>query len=102
MTSSTDTPQPRFAVDPQGDHEYLVRDTEGPADAEGWRVRVSPEVLDDAGAGGADEERAVRDTLGWLLERQPIGDLPLYIDLDDVAAGYPDFVADLGRRLNAS
>ncbi|MFC1415845.1 hypothetical protein [Streptacidiphilus cavernicola] len=84
-------------IEPLGDHEYLVRLDDGQT-----RVRVTPDVLRRTSAAVTDEAQVVDLALQWLLERQSAADLPQMIDLDDIAAGYPDFVTDLAQRLAAA
>ncbi|WP_042402190.1 hypothetical protein [Streptacidiphilus carbonis] len=84
-------------IEPQGDHEYLVR-----LDDAETRIQVTPDVLRRISAAVTDEPRVVDLTVQWLLERQSAADLPPMLDLDDIAAGYPDFVPDLDRRLAAA
>jgi hypothetical protein len=80
-----------FDVESQGDHEYLVR-LHGSSDAvESW-FRLTPGILDQLG-GGADEEDAIRRTVTFLLRYQDIEDFPSVVELEDVIASYPDYVA---------
>ncbi|MFE7488655.1 hypothetical protein ACFVVU_18690 [Kitasatospora sp. NPDC057965] len=90
-------------VESLGDHEHLVRVREGAAEAE-TRIRVTDGVLDQPQitAAGADETRIVHETVAFLVERQPVIDIPPMIDLDDLADAYgTPYLDDLGRRLTA-
>ena len=91
----------QLKIEPQGDHEYLVRiDVPGAEDATATRVRATSDVLRLLSAPDDDEARVVEHTVQWLLERQPAADLPQLIDLDDVAAGYDDYLEGLAHRLS--
>lgn len=81
-------------IQAQGDHEYLVR-----PEGVDTLVRVTPDVLRRVSAAVTDEATVVEQSVRWLLERQDAQDLPPLIDLDDIAAAYPDFVDDLDHRL---
>jgi len=84
-----------FDVEAQGDHEYLVR-LHGRSDAvESW-FRLTPEVLDQLGS-GLDEEDAVRRTVHFLLRHQDVEDFPSVVELEDVIASYPDYLAAMTR-----
>ncbi|GAA2098019.1 hypothetical protein GCM10009759_28610 [Kitasatospora saccharophila] len=86
-------------VEPLGDREYLVRVEDGPVGAE-TRIRVTDGVLERPGLAGGDERRIVHETVAFLIERQPVIDIPPMIDLDDLADAYGDaFPEELARRL---
>ncbi|MFG2905065.1 hypothetical protein ACGF13_08380 [Kitasatospora sp. NPDC048286] len=88
-------------VEPLGDHEHLVRVREGVVEAE-TRIRVTDGVLDQPQVTGADETRIVHETVAFLVERQPVIDIPPMIDLDDLTDAYgAPYLEDLGRRLAA-
>ncbi|MFF4340902.1 hypothetical protein ACFY00_13330 [Kitasatospora sp. NPDC001540] len=86
-------------VESLGDHEYLVRVADGAVEA-ATQVRVTDGVLERPGLAGGDEGRIVRETVAFLVERQPVIDIPPMIDLDDLADAYGDaYLEDLARRL---
>ncbi|PYC84717.1 hypothetical protein C7C46_07335 [Streptomyces tateyamensis] len=89
----------QLQIEPQGDHEYLVR-IPGGSDDTTARVRATSDVLRRVSDSAADEARVVEQTVRWLLERQPVADLPQLIDLDDVAAAYDSYLKDLAHRLS--
>ncbi|WP_369139121.1 hypothetical protein [Modestobacter versicolor] len=76
-------------IDAQGDNTYLVVQ---PSELEDVRtyVTVTPEALDRLGAD--DEEDVVRRTVVFLRRHQEVADFPEVIDLDDVIAGYDDYL----------
>jgi hypothetical protein len=86
-------------IESLGDHEYLVRFAHG-ADEITSRFQASEAVVEHLRSPGADEERIVVETAGFLAERQPVIDIPPMIDLDDVSAAYGDaYLGELSRRL---
>lgn len=89
-----------FQVRPLGDHEYLVLVTSATGTAES-QLRADPEVLDDLGVDGGDEELVVRETAAFLARHQSVIDLPAMIDLQDVAAAYDTYYDELRERLPA-
>jgi hypothetical protein len=59
-------------------------------------LRLTPEVLDPLGS-GVDEEDAVRRTVRFLLRHQDVEDFPSVVELEDVTASYPDYLAAMTR-----
>jgi hypothetical protein len=80
------------------DHDYLVVVRRGAERAES-EFRVSAAVMRAVDAGDEAEQHAVRETAAFLLEHQPLIDLPPLIDFDDVAAAYDGYLDELRRRL---
>ena len=83
-----------FAVEPAGDHEYLVRVQGAEEKAETW-VRITPEVLDGLGIDVLDETTVVRRTVVFLLQHQDASDFPAIVEIEDVLASYPDYLSAL-------
>src|SRR3954451_14407933 len=92
-----------------GPHEYAVQISEDsphgnapPALSTNHLVRVDDQVLDDLGivdADQSDEEQIVRESVEFLLEREPptaIGDT---FDLSDVTARHRDYLSEVATRL---
>lgn len=79
-----------FEIEPQGDHEYVVRIRGAAESAESW-FRVTPEVLEQLGVGEQDEQAVVRRTVEFLLRHQDVADFPGVVELEDVLASYEDF-----------
>jgi hypothetical protein len=88
----------QIEVEPLGEHEYLVRARHGGGDLES-RFRASRNVLDRAGVRAGDEQRAIEHSVAFLLEHQPVIDLPPMVDLDDMAAAFDDYLGFLRERL---
>ncbi|MCD9877994.1 hypothetical protein [Streptomyces guryensis] len=57
------------------------------------------DVMEALGADDAAEPRVVRETAAFLLDHQPVIDLPPLIDLDDVVAACDGYLEELRRRL---
>src|SRR5207247_9388832 len=55
------------------------------------RVIVPDGLLDEVGLVGADEERVVRETMRFLLEREPATSILPEFALDDVPRYFEDF-----------
>jgi hypothetical protein len=78
-------------IEPQGDHQFVVRmDLRGES-AESW-FNLSPDILDDLGVQEDDEEHLVRRTVAFLLQHQAIADFPDIVELEDVIAAYDDYL----------
>jgi hypothetical protein len=80
-------PVEAIEIEPQGDHQYVVRLGAGPDVVESW-VRVTPEILDHLGATEEGEERLVDRTVAFLLRYQDAADFPAVVELEDVLAAY--------------
>ena len=79
--------------------EYGVEVEEGNGTT-GHKVRLPPTFLDDLLLTDADEERIVRETFGFLLEREPATSILPEFSLDDVSRYFPEFPEELQRRLS--
>jgi hypothetical protein len=76
-------------IEEQGDHEYLVTQASELEDVRTW-FRLTPEVLDRIGSD--DEEDVVRRTVQFLRRHQDVADFPDVVELEDVIAGYDDYL----------
>jgi hypothetical protein len=65
------------------------------------RVTVPTELLDDLGLVGVDEERVVRESIEFLLEREPPTSIMDEFSLRDIARYFGDDYEELQRRLGA-
>ena len=65
----------------------------------GHKVRLPEQFLDDLLLTGVDRERIVRETFGFLLEREPHTSILPEFSLEDVSRYFPDFPDELQRRL---
>lgn len=85
-------------IEQTGEHEYLVRLTEA-EDQVQFLIRAEPPVLARLGFQPAQEAQVVTATAALLIRRQLAADLPEVVDLDDVAAGYEDYLDELTQAV---
>ena len=88
------------AVRPMGPHEWAVVVTEG-HETTSHRVTVSERLLDDLGIVDLDEGRLVRESVHFVLEREPASSILAEFDLDDISGFFPEYVAEIRTRLAA-
>ena len=89
-----------FDVELVNQDEYLVRwESEGQAGESVFRI--TPEFLAEAGLDGQDGQIITEETANFLAEHQPVIDFPQTVDLEEIAAAYPDFAQQLRSRLEA-
>jgi hypothetical protein len=88
----------KIEVRPLAEHEYAVDVTEGTTHTH-HRVVVPPELLDDLGLVDVDEQRVVRESIEFLLDREPATSIYEEFPLDTVASRFPDFGDELRARL---
>ncbi len=79
-----------FEIEPQGESEFLVRLRGDDAERESW-FRLSPGMQDELGL-ELDDEELVRRTVRFLLGHQDAADFPDIVEVEDVAAAYPDYL----------
>ena len=63
------------------------------------RVFVPPALLDDLGLVDVDKERVVRESIGFLLEREPAASIRQEFALDDIAGYFPEYYDELRTRM---
>jgi hypothetical protein len=81
-----------FQIEAQGESEYVVRlrgDGEETG-TESW-FRLSPGLREELGL-EVDDEELVRRTVRFLLGHQEAADFPDIVEIEDVVAGYPDYL----------
>jgi hypothetical protein len=79
-----------FEIEPQGESEFVVRLRGDGADTESW-FRLSPGLREELGL-EVDDEELVRRTVHFLLGHQEAADFPDIVEIEDVVAGYPDYL----------
>ena len=79
-----------FRIEPQGKPEFLVRLHGGDGETESW-FWLSPGLRDELGL-ELDDEELVRRTVRFLLGHQDAADFPDIVEVEDVAAAYPDYL----------
>ncbi len=62
-------------------------------------VRVPPSMLDDLGLSEGDAPSVVRETIGFLLDREPATSILDEFSLDDVSRFFPGYLEELTTRL---
>jgi len=82
-------------IQPDGEHEYVVRLESGDEVADSW-VHVAPEALAGLGVPVDREEAVVHRTVEFLLRHQEVPDFPRIVELEDVVASYADFARAIG------
>lgn len=83
------------AMDPG---RFGVELSEGP-DTTNHEVRVPETLLDDLGVAGADPEVVVRESMEFLLEREPASSILPAFSLDDIPRYFPEYKDELKARL---
>ena len=86
-------------VVPMAPDEFGVEVEEGDL-VTGHKVRLPPTFLDDLLLTDVDRERIVRETIDFLLEREPATSILAEFSLDDVSRYFPEFPEELQRRLS--
>lgn len=81
-----------------GPQEYGVQVTEGDVTTS-HRVTVPESLLDDWGMIDADEEAVVRESIAFLLEREPATSIMQEFSLDVIPRYFPEYSEELPRRL---
>ena len=84
-----------------GDHEFSVDVTEGP-NTTTHRVTVPQELLDDLGlptADQEDEERVVRESFDFLLEREKSTQILPEFPLEVISTYFSDYLDEMRTRL---
>ena len=79
-----------FQIEAQGESEYVVRLRGDGEETETW-VRLSPGLREELGL-EVDDEELVRRTVRFLLGHQDVADFPDIVEIEDVVAGYPDYL----------
>jgi len=77
---------------------YGVQVTEGDTTTS-HRVTVPDALLDDLGLDDVDPELVVRETFGFLLDREPATSILDEFSLDQVPGFFPDYHDELRSRL---
>lgn len=84
---------------PLGPREYAVTVTEG-EQTTSHKVTLTEDDLDTLGVWEVDEERLVRETVEFLLERETGTAIEHDLTLDAVAAKFDDFYPEVRTRLS--
>ncbi len=79
-----------FEIEAQGESEFVVRLRGDGGETESW-FRLSPGLREELGL-DVDDEKLVRRTVRFLLGHQDAADFPDVVEIEDVAAAYPDYL----------
>jgi hypothetical protein len=95
-----------------GPHEYAVTVNAGPAQTR-HRVTVPPAFVSELGLAAAEtddeelnapevEERVVRESFAFLLEREPATSIMREFSLDVIGRFFPEYVREMRTRLGST
>jgi hypothetical protein len=62
-------------------------------------VTIPPDLVTDLGLQGVAPDAVVRESFGFLLEREPNTSILPAFSLDEIARYFPEYPEDLPRRL---
>ena len=66
------------------------------------RVRVPADMVDDLGLSGVDQEALVRESISFLLEREPATSILPEFGLDIISRYFPEYPEELVRRVGGA
>jgi hypothetical protein len=89
-----------IAITPMEPGWYGVQVREG-YDTTSHRVRVPEDFALDAGLGPVDDEVVVRESIGFLLEKEPATAIRQEFALDEIARTFDDYFDELRSRVAA-
>ena len=89
-----------ITITPMEPGHYGVQISEGDTTTS-HRVAVPDALLDDLGLNGVDPELVVRETIGFLLDREPATSIMDEFSLEQVSGFFPDYYDELRARLEA-
>ncbi len=93
-------PVAEIRIDPLGGGTFHVVVDAGGTRTE-HRVRLPDGLFERLGVEGVTPEAIVRASFEFLLEREPASSILAEFDLDVIGRYFPDWEADLRRRLRA-
>lgn len=82
-----------------GPHQFGVQVTEGDVTTS-HQVTVPESLLEDLNLVDTDEETVVRESIAFLLEREPATSIMEEFSLDVIPRYFPDYSEELTRRLS--
>lgn len=87
-----------IVISPLGAREFRVQVRAGGRETT-HQVTVPERVGANVEIGDDDLERIVRESFGFLLEREPASSILARFSLSDIARYFPDYPDELARRL---
>ena len=91
----------KIEILPMGPRQWAVTVTEG-HETTNHRVTVSDQLIDDLGVVDLDEERLVRESFEFLLEREPVTAILREFDLDAISGYFPEYAGEIRTRLTGA
>ncbi len=88
-------------VTPLGDGAFAVEIHQGDVKTN-HRVTVPDDMVDDLGLGAVDREVLVRQSVDFLLEREPPSSILPEFALSDIQKYFDEYYEELARRVGAS
>lgn len=89
-----------IAITPMEPGHFGVQVTEG-ATTTSHRVTVPSAMLDDLGLDEVEPETVVRESILFLLDREPAPSILAEFSLQDIPRYFPEYYDELGARLSA-
>ena len=90
-----------ITVTPMDDRHFRVELREGDVSTT-HRVAVPPTMVDDLGLTDVDPELLVRESMAFLLEREPATSVLPEFALSDIQRYFDDYYDELTRRVGAA
>ncbi len=87
-----------ISITATGPGRFGVQLSEGP-DTTSHQVHVPETLLDDLGVADVDPELVVRESMEFLLEREPASSILPEFSLDDIPRYFPEYHDELRARL---
>ena len=88
----------RIEITPLGGDTYAVT-VQAVGTTTQHRVRVPAALVSDLGLGPDEDERLVRSSFEFLLEREPATSILSSFDLDLIGRYFPEFMATMRARV---
>lgn len=89
-----------IAVTEMGPGQFGVEVEEG-HERTGHLITVPDALVDDIGLIDVDPALVVRESVGFLLDREPSTSIGDELSLDEIGRRYPDYYDELRARLSA-
>jgi hypothetical protein len=90
-----------IAITEMGPCEFGVEVEEGDHRT-GHRVTVPDELVKDIGLLDVDRALLVRESIGFLLDREPSTSISHELSLEEIPTRYPDYYDELRMRISAT
>lgn len=87
-----------IVVTPMGEGRFGVQVSEGYSQTS-HQVTVPAAYLEELGVDGAEDERVVRESFSFLLDREPATSIMQTFELPDIERFFGDYPSEIRRRL---